>query len=215
MVKKLKKINLSIVIPSKNEFHVDILGHQIYFVLTGNKQINNFEVIIEQDAKATGYGATIKRAIAKSKYEWILIIDGDFTYAALDIERLVMFHECADMVVSERRGAISASGNLRSFGRFLVKQYAMLRTGCKIHDLNSGFRMFRKSLFERALPYIGDGFSLTTTLTMYSLLNAYRIHYVPVFYYSRIGKSSMKPTEFFNYIMTIERCLRNFKHKTM
>ena len=62
----------------------------------------------------------------------------------------------------------------------------------RIPDLNSGLRVFRKSVVERFLDILPDTFSFTTTITLAMLTNRYVVHYEPIDYHPRIGKSKFK-----------------------
>ncbi|MFG0335969.1 MAG: glycosyltransferase family 2 protein, partial [Maioricimonas sp. JB049] len=63
----------------------------------------------------------------------------------------------------------------------------------EIPDLNSGLRVFRKSVAERFLSILPDGFSFTTTITLAMLTNRYAVHYEPIDYRPRVGRSKIKP----------------------
>ena len=208
MVKEYKAINLSVIIPSYKEKNVWRLRQQIEFYCHHCMFIERFEVIIANDPKGSGYGATLKRGIAMAKYRWILIMDADFTYPPREISRLVLETRWADMVIAERRGTITASGLLRSFGRYLVKRYAVMRSGFPIADINSGMRIFKRSLYDNFKSKLPNKYSFTTTITLLSFAEGYKITYVPIFYEKRSGKSKLKPMEFFNFIRTINKCLK-------
>ncbi|MCA9155878.1 MAG: hypothetical protein KDA38_13865, partial [Planctomycetales bacterium] len=62
-----------------------------------------------------------------------------------------------------------------------------------IPDLNSGMRVFRKSVVERFLNILPDGFSFTTTITLAMLTNNYVVHYEPIAYHPRVGRSKIRP----------------------
>ena len=63
----------------------------------------------------------------------------------------------------------------------------------EIPDLNSGLRVFPKNIVQRFLPILPNGFSFTTTITLAMLTNQYRVHYEPVDYHARVGKSKIQP----------------------
>jgi hypothetical protein len=54
-------------------------------------------------------------------------------------------------------------------------------------------RVFRKSVVERFLNILPDTFSFTTTITLATLTNRYRVRYEPIDYHARIGQSKIKP----------------------
>jgi len=182
--------------------------------LSKDTRVYPWRVEVVNDFSGKGYGHTLKRGIERSKGDWILIMDADFTYSPWDIHKLIDELPYSDMVVAERRGTFGASGVLRSIGRLIIKRYACMRTGFPIVDINSGFRIFKRETYEECKDFLPDKFSFTSTLTMYCFARGLRVNYMPVFYQTRVGKSSLKWWEFFNFIRTINRCQKNFKFKT-
>ena len=77
----------------------------------------------------------------------------------------------------------------------LLRAYATWIARQEIPDLNSGMRVFRRSLVERFFNILPDGFSFTTTITLAMLTNRYSVRYVPIGYSARIGKSKIKPIQ--------------------
>jgi len=78
-----------------------------------------------------------------------------------------------------------------------LNKLANYLTGTKIPDLNSGLRIFRRSIVERFISLFPEGFSFTTTLTMTCLTNNYKVKFIPIDYFKRKGKSSIKPIKDF------------------
>jgi hypothetical protein len=74
-----------------------------------------------------------------------------------------------------------------------MRAYAVWITRQDIPDLNSGMRVFRRIVLERFLNVLPDGFSFTTTITIALMTNRYRVHYVPISYAARVGRSKIKP----------------------
>jgi hypothetical protein len=59
--------------------------------------------------------------------------------------------------------------------------------------MNSGLRVFRKSVAERFIKILPNQFSFTTTITMATMLNEYDVHFVEIGYTKRIGNSKIRP----------------------
>ena len=59
--------------------------------------------------------------------------------------------------------------------------------------MNSGLRVFRKSVAERFIKNLPNQFSFTTTITMATMLNEYDVHFVEIGYTKRIGNSKIRP----------------------
>ncbi|WP_449417479.1 glycosyltransferase family 2 protein [Phormidium nigroviride] len=140
-----------------------------------------------------GYGAALKTGIRYAKYPLIVITDADGTYPNERIPELVMLAMQADMVVGSRTGENVRYSNLRKIPKWFLVRFAEWITDCNIPDLNSGLRIFRKSVAERFLTILPDTFSFTTTITVAMLTNNYIVRYVPIDYHYRVGKSKIKP----------------------
>lgn len=206
--------SLSVIIPNYNEKNVHILEAKIRSVLERDDRVDRFDIHVVNDFSGNGYGHSLKRGINRSHGMWILIIDADSTYNHYDIPRLIDDVIFSDMIIAERRGTITASGFVRSFGRWLIKKYICWRTGYPIRDFNSGFRLFNRFLYNDCKHLLPNKFSFTTTITLFAFHSEKRVSYIPSFYQKRIGKSNLKPLEFFNFIRSIETCLKKLTVKT-
>lgn len=140
-----------------------------------------------------GYGASLKTGIRNAKYPWIVITDADGTYPNDRIPHLVALTDQADMVVGARIGANVRYSNLRKIPKWFLVHFAQWLTRSPIPDLNSGLRVFRKSIVERFLTILPDNFSFTTSITVAMLMSNYAVHYEPIDYRARVGKSKIKP----------------------
>ncbi|WP_448562117.1 glycosyltransferase family 2 protein [Trichothermofontia sp.] len=140
-----------------------------------------------------GYGAALKTGIRVTQHPLVVITDADGTYPNDRIPDLVAAAAQADMVVGARIGSHSKYPTIRKIPKWFLVQFAQWLTKTKIPDLNSGLRVFRKSVVERFLSILPDTFSFTTTITIALLTNRYIVRYVPIDYYPRLGKSKIKP----------------------
>jgi hypothetical protein len=59
--------------------------------------------------------------------------------------------------------------------------------------MNSGLRIMRRKDVEPFFKILPDGFSFTTTITLAMLTKSMPVHYVPIDYYRRKGKSKIRP----------------------
>ena len=148
--------------------------------------------LIQHD-RNRGYGAALKTGIQQAQYPLIVITDADGTYPHDRIPQLVALAAQADMVVGARVGANVRYSKLRYIPKFFLVHFAQWITNCPIPDLNSGLRVFRKRAVERFLRILPDTFSFTTTITIAMLTNGYVVHYEPIAYQLRVGRSKIKP----------------------
>jgi glycosyltransferase involved in cell wall biosynthesis len=140
-----------------------------------------------------GYGAALKTGIRHAKYPLIVITDADGTYPNEQIPTLVRRTMQADMVVGARIGANVQYPTLRKIPKWFLVQFAQWVAKATIPDLNSGLRVFRKSVVEQFLKILPDTFSFTSTITIAMLTNNYIVYYEPIDYRYRVGKSKIKP----------------------
>jgi glycosyltransferase involved in cell wall biosynthesis len=140
-----------------------------------------------------GYGAALKTGIRHARHPLIVITDADGTYPNERIPELVRLAASADMVVGARTSANVEYSLLRSIPKWFLKHFAEWLVRRKIPDINSGLRVFRTDAVARFIRILPDAFSFTTTITIAMLTNGYDVHYEPVDYHKRIGKSKIRP----------------------
>lgn len=140
-----------------------------------------------------GYGAALKTGIRRANSDLIVIADADGTYPIDQIPMLVDKIENADMVVGARTGSEVDYPFVRKIPKLFLSFYSSWIAGRKIPDINSGLRVFRKSVAEKYLHILPNSFSFTTTITLALMTNDYHVEYVPINYAARIGKSKIRP----------------------
>jgi len=160
-----------------------------------------------------GYGAALRTGLDYCEQEWVFITDADGTYPLEDLPQLL---ECTergvDMVVGSRGGAGISGSPFRRLARWVLRKMVHGLTGVMVPDLNSGMRVFRKSLYTEFRHLLPMGFSFTTTLTVASLYSGRRVEYIPIHYDRRIGRSNIKPMrDFFGFVMLIVRVATYFE----
>lgn len=226
--------NLSIVIPVYNEekalprtldFFQDLARRcrdiEVIFVDDGSTdqsarildavQADGIRII--RHAKNKGYGASLKTGLQRARYDYFGITDADASYPNDLIpelfERLVK--EDAAMVVGQRTGPAVNPGIFRKFSKFALKSLAEHLSRESIPDFNSGLRIAKKDVVLKAQGYLPDGFSFTTTLTLFMLSTHQPIIYAPIDYHKRQGKSKIRPVrDTLNFIQLIIRTIMFF-----
>lgn len=159
-----------------------------------------------------GYGAALKTGIRATSHPLIAILDADGTYPIARLPELLARVDEADMVVGARTGASVHVPALRRPVKWLLTRVANLLSGHRIPDLNSGMRVFRRDLAERFFGLYPEGFSFTSTITLASHINGYRVEYVPIDYYRRTGASSIRPVrDTLNFFLLIVRMVVTFR----
>lgn len=163
--------------------------------------------------KNKGYGAAIKSGVKVASHNYIAITDADGSYPNERILELfqMLLEENADMVIGARTGKVVRMGFFRKFPKYFLRKLAEYLSDSVIPDLNSGLRAARKELIQKSLKYLPEGFSFTSTLTLFLLSNNNKILYYPINYYKRMGKSKIKPfRDTMNFLQLIIRTVMFF-----
>lgn len=203
---------ISVVIPAYNEENaIEKTILEIKKVL--NKKNIDFEIIVVNDGSKDqtgiiaekcgvkvinnptnmGYGFSLKRGIKEANYETIVITDADLTYPFDEVPKMLdVKNKGYDLVVGARTGKHYRQGLFKSFFRRLLKLLVVFVSGKKIKDINSGLRIFDKSLVVKYFPRLCDSFSFTTSQTLAYFMNNHFVAYVDIPYNKREGKSKVK-----------------------
>jgi len=157
-----------------------------------------------------GYGSSLKKGLLAAKGKYIIITDADGTYPIDALPHFLKFLPKYDMVVGSRKQTENIP-LLRRPAKLILSVLANILTGRHIPDLNSGLRVFRRDMALQFLHLYPAGFSFTTTLTLAALTNGYTCKYLPINYYKRKGKSSIKPIkDFIGFSTLIFRVMTYF-----
>lgn len=151
------------------------------------------EIHVLTHRRTHGYGAALKSGLRSARGELVAITDADGTYPIGQLPKLVEACAEQDMVVGARTGTNVHYPWIRRIPKILLKHWAQWLTRRSIPDINSGLRVFRRSVAERFLPLLPDGFSFTLTITLCMLRNDYRVDFLPIDYAPRIGRSKIRP----------------------
>jgi glycosyltransferase involved in cell wall biosynthesis len=159
-----------------------------------------------------GYGASIKAGMRQSRYDLIAILDADGTYPAEELPALMNLMRTADMAVGARIKPGAAIPSPRRLPKWLLGKWANYLADRRIPDLNSGLRIFKKTVAARYEGLFPNGFSFTTTITLALECHGYIVKYHPISYAPRIGSSKIRPfRDTFNFFSLVLRVVMYFK----
>ena len=204
-------MDISIIIPCYNETPsvLEETIRQVHQSLT-KANLPSYEILVINDGSTKyeystrekntrlihheikkGYGASLKTGLRESKYKWIGITDADGTYPNEDFDKLIQASHNVDMVIGARdRNGIP---KLRRFPKWVLRTFASYLSNENIIDLNSGMRIFKKSMALEFYKLYPNGFSFTSTITMAAFTNGYEVKYFPINYRERSGSSHIHP----------------------
>ena len=148
--------------------------------------------VIVSSPQNLGYGLALRRGILAARFPYVMICDADGTYPASAVAELISLAEHLDMVVAARSGRNFHGRGLRALARSGLRAFSSFAVGRKIPDVNSGFRIFRKTASVRYFGILSPGFSFTTGLTLAMISDALAVGFVSVDYRSRVGSSKVR-----------------------
>jgi glycosyltransferase involved in cell wall biosynthesis len=191
--------SLSIIIPAYNEEKslADFMPEAVEFCRkkqfqlllvddgsndnTGNEMEKfskeNFIRVIHNKANS-GYGASIKNAIRKAETDYVVTIDADGQHRLNDIEKLFQtaIEKDAEMVVGNRG---KSSSGYRSFGKWLIRKVAGLLMPISIKDINSGMKLYDRSLAMKYLKICPETMAYSDIILLAFVFKKHRVLEVP------------------------------------
>ncbi|WP_405144851.1 glycosyltransferase family 2 protein [Sphaerisporangium sp. NBC_01403] len=162
-----------------------------------------------------GGSGTVRRIGTQDALGEIVVwTDADMTYPNERIPELVQLLEkdpTIDQVVGARTSEQGSHKILRVPAKWFIRKVAERLAGQEIPDLNSGLRAFRKSVSLPYLRLLPPGFSCVTTITLAFLSNQHDVHYMPIEYSKRAGKSKFSfISDAYRYILQVLRMVMYF-----
>jgi glycosyltransferase involved in cell wall biosynthesis len=224
-------LDLTVLLPAYNEEHaiVSVIA-EVRKALTNWKGI--WEILVVDDAShdqtATlagsagtrvirhvengGSGAARKTGILSARGELIAMLDADGSYDPKCLPELLSFFPSYDQVNGARTSEQGTYKLLRVPAKWTIRKLTELVSGKRIPDLNTGMKIFKRTIMLHYLWVLPPGFSCVTSITLAFLCNGHPVKYVPVDYRKRIGKSKfhfLKDSA--NYIATALRVIMYFR----
>ncbi len=229
-----RKQSIAILIPCYNEeltiaevvrqFHAELPEADIY-VFDNNSTDKTVEEARAAGARIfyetrQGKGYVVQSMFRKVHADVYVMVDGDGTYPAPEIHRLIepILNDEADVVIGSRLHQQSDS-QFKSANRFGNKFFLYMLNytlGAKITDMLSGYRAFNRG-FVKGVPLFGGGFETETELTIKALDRGFRIIEIPVNLTTRPEGSFSKIRIFhdgFLILNTIFALFRDYKPLT-
>ena len=177
-------------------------------ILAGYFEQGKIQLITHSENQ--GYGRAIKSGLQRAGGEKILILDGDGSYPLEAIPELVKKSEQAEMVVGARKSGLKVEPIMRRLFKWLINKLLRYLAGYQVRDLNSGMRIFSRSLVLPFLSLLPDGFSFTSTLSLIFLSQGWNIEYLEIAYQPRKGKSKFSFREIFPLSLLLLRTIIYF-----
>jgi glycosyltransferase involved in cell wall biosynthesis len=152
-----------------------------------------------------GYGGALKTGLSQVKTDYVVTMDADGQHQIADIEAIHQFAlKCnSDMVIGSRADAEHV--NLyREFGKWLIRRFTRLLVPLPIHDLNSGFKLYRSELVNLYLHLCPNSMAFSDVITLLFLDQGHLVLEMPISVKKRIaGESSIGTHTAFQTIIEI------------
>ena len=198
-------MKISVVIPTLNE--EESIGQVLdkipkdkkyeweIIIVDGNSKDRTQEIAEKKGAKVIiekrkGYGRAYKTGFQHASGDIIVTMDGDDTYPAEDIPKLVehLVKNNLDFISCERfskmkKGAMSITHKI---GNMILTLATRILFGVKIKDSQSGMWIFRRSILED-LNLTSDGMPFSEELKI-EAWRKFRCEEVPIEYRERKGE---------------------------
>jgi len=148
-----------------------------------------------------GKGYVIQRMFREIEADFYVLVDGDDTYPAETVGRLISLIKSAnaDMVVGDRlsNGTYERENKrgFHDFGNSLVKKMVNIFFRSDLKDIMSGYRVFSRN-FVKNYPVLVGGFQLETDMTIFALDKKFVIRELPIKYRDRPTGSVSKLNTF-------------------
>ncbi len=138
-----------------------------------------------------GYGGALKTGLSSARTRYVVTMDGDGQHQASDIEAIHRYaiEKDADMLIGSR-SEMEHVNLYREFGKWLIRNFTRILVPLPVHDLNSGFKLYRTDLVNRYLHLCPDAMAFSDVITLLFLNQGHLVLEFPISVKKRIAGSS-------------------------
>lgn len=175
--------------------HADIYVYDNNSIDGSDEIARNAGAIVCYEYKQ-GKGNVVKSMFRDISADCYIMVDADDTYpaeSALEFEKLILEGK-ADMVIGDRLSSTYFTQNKRLFhnsGNRLVRKFINLFFSSDLKDIMTGMRAFSYD-FVKSFPISSKEFEIETEMTVFALMNNFKIVEIPINYRDRAGDSESK-----------------------
>jgi len=140
-----------------------------------------------------GKAGALSTAFEAISTPYVVVMDGDYTYKAADVHRLLAQAGEFDEVIGARTKGRQNIPQVNRFGNWLISKAFKLLFGEPITDVLSGMYLLRTDKV-RELQITSTSFDVEVEIAG-ALASAGRITQVPIGYGERLGTQKLRPTD--------------------
>lgn len=178
-----------------------IMPHAEIYVYDNNSTDGTDEIAREAGAVVRyeykqGKGNVVRAMFREISADCYIMVDGDDTYpveSAVEIEKLVLSGQ-ADMVIGDRLSSTYFEENNRPFhniGNVTVRRFINTFFKSDLNDIMTGMRGF-SFYYVKSFPISSREFEIETEMSVFALINNFKIKEIPIKYKDRIEGSDSK-----------------------
>lgn len=151
-----------------------------------------------------GYGAALRNGLEVSSGKWVAWFDSDGEHRAVDLKAMVdlLIAKKQAAILGERSGSVSGT---RSFGKFLIRIFAVLLGLGYVADFNCGLRVFQRDVIFRFLVLLPTGYSASTTSTFLVIRSHLPFEFYKINLRKRVGQSKVRLQDGLRTFITVLR----------
>jgi len=197
--------------------HADIYVYDNNSTDNTNEIARNAGAIVRYEYQQ-GKGNVVRSMFRQINADCYIMVDGDDTYpaeAAPEFEELVLSGQ-ADMVIGDRLSSTYFEENDRPFhntGNRMVRKFVNIFFKSDLNDIMTGMRAFSRD-FVKSFPISSKEFEIETEMSVFALINNFKIKEIPVEYRDRIEGSESKLNTYkdgYKVLMMIVALIRDEK----
>jgi len=143
--------------------------------------------------RGKGKADAVKTALEEANTEYVMFMDGDWTYPAKHIPELYnkIRGECLDEVIGARTWGEGSQPLIFRLGNRLLTSLFNLLFGTRLRDVLSGMYVVRRKALRDA-AFSSRGFGIESEIASHVASTTGRIGEVPIEYRKRVGEKKLK-----------------------
>ena len=130
-----------------------------------------------------GYGAALREGFENARYKYVVFTDGDRQFDFSEVDKFVDAINGSDIVIGFRKKRRDKF--VRHVLMYLLKIWDFVFFRFYFKDIDCGFKMFRKSVFNEIMPLRSEGAMITTEILAKATRKKLKIKEVDVNHYPR------------------------------